>query len=337
MMHITGFVDSLLALNSSLAAVDSSVSGGMGTFGVALIIYLILVAVVTILFIVALWIVFQKAGRPGWAAIVPVYNFWVLFELVGYPGWWSLLMLVPIVNIFPVVISLVAYFKLAKLFGKSDTFAFLNVLFPFVCTPILAFGGATMDDAGGSQASAEAAGQPPQAGGPVPGDNQQAQTASGAFQPYATTANAAPAQNSDVTASPVAAQDQSQPAPRTQAAPAPAPAPGTPPAPSTQPAPQAQPDVAPVPVPGDQPAPEVQPTSQTQPTSGADPSSLAAGPASPAEPSSQVEPAQDTSRQPPQSQPQPQPLVNTEPSQDGSTQDQSGPANNDQTQPPRIG
>jgi len=94
----------------------------------------------SVFMVIVLWKVYQKAGKPGWAAIVPVYNSWVLFEIVGYPGWWAILSLVPFVNIFPAVMMLVAYFKLAKLFGKSDGFAVCNILFSYVTMPILAFG-----------------------------------------------------------------------------------------------------------------------------------------------------------------------------------------------------
>lgn len=94
----------------------------------------------TVFMVIALWKVYEKAHKPGWAAIVPVYNSWVLFEIVGYPGWWAILSLVPFVNIFPAVMMLVAYFKLAKLFGKSDGFAVCNILFSYVTMPILAFG-----------------------------------------------------------------------------------------------------------------------------------------------------------------------------------------------------
>lgn len=110
---------------------------------VILIPFLLVGLVVAIIGIIALWKIFVKAGRPGWAAVVPVYNSWVLFELVGYPGWWSLLSFVPFISFFPAVMTFVAYYKIAKLFGKSDGFAICNVLFPYVTLPILAFGSST--------------------------------------------------------------------------------------------------------------------------------------------------------------------------------------------------
>lgn len=96
-----------------------------------------------VLMIVSLWKIFKKAGKPGWTSIVPIYNSWVLFEIVGYPGWWALLSFVPIVNIFPAVMMIVSYYKLAKLFGKGDGFAVCNIFFPIVTMPMLAFGSST--------------------------------------------------------------------------------------------------------------------------------------------------------------------------------------------------
>ena len=121
---------------------------------------LILVYIAVIVFmIVSLWKVFVKTGRPGWASIIPVYNSWVLFEIVGYPGWWAILSFVPFVNIFPAVMMIVSYFKLAKLFGKGDGFAVCSIFFPIVTLPILAFGSSTFQ--GAPVASAASAPQAP--------------------------------------------------------------------------------------------------------------------------------------------------------------------------------
>jgi len=119
----------------------SSVSGSKVLMLVVPILAIVLIAVVS------QWKIFKKAGKPGWAAIVPVYNAWVLFEITGYPSWLALLSLVPFVNFIAAIVSILASFKLAKLFGKSDFFAVMNVLFPFVTLPILAFGKAEFQGA----------------------------------------------------------------------------------------------------------------------------------------------------------------------------------------------
>lgn len=85
------------------------------------------------------WKMFEKAGKPGWACIVPIYNIVVLLEIVRKPVWWILLMLIPVVNL---VILIIVYIELAKAFGKSGGFAVGLILLSFIFIPILGFGDA---------------------------------------------------------------------------------------------------------------------------------------------------------------------------------------------------
>lgn len=89
--------------------------------------------------IAAWWTVFTKAGKPGWAAIVPIYNVIVVLEIAGKPLWWILLCLIPVVNIVVIVMTYIAF---ARNFGKGVGFgwglAFLGIIF----MPILAWGDA---------------------------------------------------------------------------------------------------------------------------------------------------------------------------------------------------
>jgi hypothetical protein len=84
----------------------------------------------TVLAIVAMWKIFEKAGEPGWAAIIPFYNLYVLFKITWGNGWKFLFLLIPFANIVFLIITMV---KLAKAFGKSGGFAvgliFLSVIF----------------------------------------------------------------------------------------------------------------------------------------------------------------------------------------------------------------
>lgn len=85
--------------------------------------------------------IFKKAGQPGWAAFVPVYNYIVLLKIVGRPVWWIVLVLfVPIVN---VVVLIVVMNDLAKSFGKTTGFTVGLVLLQVVFTWILWLGSAT--------------------------------------------------------------------------------------------------------------------------------------------------------------------------------------------------
>jgi hypothetical protein len=109
---------------------------------VALIIELALI----VLFVAAYWIVFQKAGQPGWAAIVPIYNTIVLLRIAGRPWWWLFLMMIPLVNL---IILIILTLDIATAFGKSLLFAIgMMVLFPIFLL-ILAFGDAEYVGPGG--------------------------------------------------------------------------------------------------------------------------------------------------------------------------------------------
>jgi len=94
---------------------------------------------IAVVMIAAMWKVFVKAGKPGWAAIVPIYNVIVLLEVVGKPAWWVVLFFVPFVNF---VVAIIVLFALAKSFGKGGGFAIGLLLLPPVFYSVLAWGSA---------------------------------------------------------------------------------------------------------------------------------------------------------------------------------------------------
>ena len=98
---------------------------------------LIVMLVVGFAMIASLWKVFEKAGEPGWASIVPIYNAVVLLKIAGKPAWWILLYMIPLVNM---VVTIVVAAELSKRFGKGLGFAIGLVLLPVVFYPILGFG-----------------------------------------------------------------------------------------------------------------------------------------------------------------------------------------------------
>ncbi len=95
--------------------------------------------VVAVLAIVGLWRVFSKAGQPGWAAIIPIYNIYVLTAVTGQPWWLIIFAAIPLVNIFAMAFL---YLKLAERFGLSFPFALGLLFLPFIFFPILGFGDA---------------------------------------------------------------------------------------------------------------------------------------------------------------------------------------------------
>ena len=92
-----------------------------------------------VLLVVGMWKLYEKAGKPGWASIIPIYNIWVLLEIVGRPVWWILLLFIPLVN---VVIWIIVALDLAKSFGKDILWGIGLILFPEIFYLILGFGSA---------------------------------------------------------------------------------------------------------------------------------------------------------------------------------------------------
>lgn len=107
--------------------------------GTAATIFMVVYLAVVLLIVASMWKVFTKAGKPGWAAIVPIYNLIVLLEISGKPVWWFLLMLIPFVNL--VILAMVCI-SLAKNFGKGAGFGLGLLFLSPIFYPMLAFGDA---------------------------------------------------------------------------------------------------------------------------------------------------------------------------------------------------
>jgi hypothetical protein len=100
---------------------------------------LIISLLIALLMIVAMWKVFTKAGQPGWASIIPIYNLYIWCKIVGRPSWWILLMLIPFVNF---IILIILCIDTAKSFGKGAGFGIGLALLGVIFWPILGFGSA---------------------------------------------------------------------------------------------------------------------------------------------------------------------------------------------------
>ena len=97
------------------------------------------VLVTSILIIVAQWRIYEKAGQPGWAAIIPFFNFYILLKIVGKPGWWLIWVFVPVANL---VVAIWTTNLLSKSFGKDEVFTIMLLILPWVFYPLLGFGDA---------------------------------------------------------------------------------------------------------------------------------------------------------------------------------------------------
>lgn len=116
--------------------IDGILIGLIGTyFGLTILVVLV--------FIIAGWRLFSKAGKPGWAIIVPFYNLYIYTQIIIRPGWWILLYFSIAIPAFGalglVFLSIIDQLRLAKVFGRSAGFGVGLILLGWVFFPILAF------------------------------------------------------------------------------------------------------------------------------------------------------------------------------------------------------
>lgn len=128
-----------------------------------------LILTLVVLAYAGLWQTFKKAGRPGWAGIVPIYQTWVLAEIGDRPGWWGLIAALGggqfsssanqthserifwlAVFLISLVFNALICLRVAQKFDKSTWFALLLVFLPFIGFPILGFGSAQYQGKEGS-------------------------------------------------------------------------------------------------------------------------------------------------------------------------------------------
>lgn len=132
-MNLASAVCTVNGVATDCGPLDGILAAG---FGIFMLVFLVIV----ILIIVSVWKVYTKAGKPGWASIIPIYNVVVLLEITKKPVWWVILMFIPIVNI---VVGIMIYYALAQSFGKGTGFTIGLFVLPFIFYPILAFGKST--------------------------------------------------------------------------------------------------------------------------------------------------------------------------------------------------
>lgn len=140
------FAQSDYIYNTTTTNIDSST--GAAIFGFGLFTILLFALIPYILVVIAWWKIFVKAGQPGWAAIVPVYNLYILLKIIGRPIWWLwllILLVIPFVNFIGAVVwfvlGILIALDLGKAFGKDPAFSIILLwLFSIIGYLILGFG-----------------------------------------------------------------------------------------------------------------------------------------------------------------------------------------------------
>ncbi len=116
-------------------------TGNEAAMGIGMLVFMVVYLAIAVFYIVAVWKLFAKAGKPGWASIIPIYNAVVMLQIVGRPVWWILLLLIPVVNF---VVAIILTMDLAVSFGKDKGWGIVMLfLLGFIGLPILAYGSAS--------------------------------------------------------------------------------------------------------------------------------------------------------------------------------------------------
>jgi Family of unknown function (DUF5684) len=139
---------------------------GMGV----IITFAIICIAISVLVLIAYWFIYDKAGQPGWAVLIPVYNLIVLLKIVGRPTWWliwyfQVLVFYILFIVSPgvatgallflsevtcIVFAIMVTNGLSKSFGKDAGFTVGLIFLGFIFYPILGFGKATYIGPGGN-------------------------------------------------------------------------------------------------------------------------------------------------------------------------------------------
>ena len=118
---------------SSVSPAGSLSSGAIiGIFSSFYAIFLLIFFIM----IVSTWKIFTKAGKPGWASLIPIYNLVIMLRIACMPEWMIILFFIPLANAF---VGLVMQAKIVKAFGKSTGFVIGYFFLPLIFLPILAF------------------------------------------------------------------------------------------------------------------------------------------------------------------------------------------------------
>lgn len=125
----------------SISMDSSNLLGGalLASFGTMMLIS----SAVGLVMLISMWKVFKKAGKPGWASIIPIYNIYTMIQIAKLPTYYLLLFIIPIANIYAMF---KIYIELAHKFNKSTGFGVGLIFLSVIFFPMLAFGDATYED-----------------------------------------------------------------------------------------------------------------------------------------------------------------------------------------------
>lgn len=133
-------------MNTSIASLlaqvsDEAAAAGIMAFFAAFFLVFVVIGIVAL---IGMWKVFTKAGQPGWAVLIPVYNIIVLLRVAGLPWYWvftPLIVLIPFLGAIAYLVWIVwIYHRISTNFGQGVGFTIGLTLLGPIFWLILGFG-----------------------------------------------------------------------------------------------------------------------------------------------------------------------------------------------------
>lgn len=78
--------------------------------------WILFLLVVQVIHAIGTWKLYEKAGRKAWESIIPIYNAVILMKIINRPAWWTILLLIPVVNL---IMLPVIWVETARSFSKT--------------------------------------------------------------------------------------------------------------------------------------------------------------------------------------------------------------------------
>ena len=120
---------------------QNAIAAAAAAFVAAFFLVFVVVGIVTL---IGMWKTFDKAGQPGWAVLIPIYNIIVLLRIAGLPWYWVFAPFVAIIPILGWIAYLVwivwVHHRISTRFGQGVGFTIGLTLLSPIFWLILGFG-----------------------------------------------------------------------------------------------------------------------------------------------------------------------------------------------------
>lgn len=83
--------------------------------------------IIQVIHFLGTWKLYVKAGRKAWEAAIPIYNAVILMKIINRPTWWTVLLFIPIVNLFMFPVVWVETIRSFKKYDSRYLFSYFYI------------------------------------------------------------------------------------------------------------------------------------------------------------------------------------------------------------------